>query len=182
VSRPLSLVVSGDPVVAAQAAFPGWDVRTGDLPSEPFDLSDAGAVWAFTVTRHVDVTRVLLAATRGAPTVIALDVDVATASRLLDDLGRAAEVRSEEAVVAAARLTPEHVAVLAAVADGCSLEDAATRLAMSRRTAARRLAEARVALAARTTVEAVHAATRLGLVTVPSADRHTCRSRAHASP
>jgi DNA-binding NarL/FixJ family response regulator len=164
VTRPPALVVDGDPATAAAEAFPGWDVRTGELPREPFDLSAAGAVWVLTVSAPEDATTLLLAAARGAPTAVALAIDPGASARLLDDLRRVAEVRTNATQPTHVRLGPEHVEVLTAIADGCSLEDAARRLCVSRRTAARRLAGARHALDAPTTVEAVRRARQLGLL------------------
>jgi hypothetical protein len=164
VSRPPALVVDGDPVVAAAEAFPGWKVMTGDLPLEPFDLSTEGAVWALTVSTPGEAATLLLAAARGAATTVALDVDDAATARLLDDLRRVAEVRTGTTGPLEVHLASEHVELLSAIAHGCSLEQAARQLCVSRRTAARRLAEARDALDAPTTVEAVRRAHQLGLL------------------
>jgi DNA-binding CsgD family transcriptional regulator len=60
--------------------------------------------------------------------------------------------------------SPECVALLARLAEGASLQEAARALSMSRRTADRRLAEARQVLGVGTTAEAVVLARRLGLV------------------
>jgi DNA-binding CsgD family transcriptional regulator len=58
-------------------------------------------------------------------------------------------------------LTVEQRELLALLADGLSLGDAAQRLHLSRRTADRRLAAARATLGASTTAEAVHAFAQL---------------------
>jgi DNA-binding CsgD family transcriptional regulator len=58
-------------------------------------------------------------------------------------------------------LGPEHSSVLELLAEGLTVERAARRLFISRRTADRRLAEARIALGARTTTEAVARLIRL---------------------
>jgi len=163
-TRPPAFVVDGDPVRAAAEAFPGWTVMTGDLPVEPFDLSSANAVWAVTVAAPADAATLLLAAARGAATTAALHLDDTAAARLLDDLRRVAEVRTQTIRPPAVHLGSEHIELLRAIARGCSLEEAACRLYVSRRTAARRLAEARDALDAPTTVEAVSRARQLGLL------------------
>ena len=56
---------------------------------------------------------------------------------------------------------PRRIALLAALADGQSLQQAATELYLSPRTAQRRLSSARATLGVRTTREAVLAWTRL---------------------
>lgn len=167
-TRPVALLVTGDPEAAAAGAFPDHEVITGTLPSEPFDLAGTATVWAATVSTPQDVTGVLLAAARGAPTALALDLDATTTARFLDDLHRAAEVRTVGGEPSGVRLTDEQVDVLSAVAGGRSLDEAAADLSMSRRTVARRLAEARGALGARTTVEAIRIAGNLGLVEDPT--------------
>jgi hypothetical protein len=164
VNLPSALVVSGDPVPAAAAAFPGWTVLSGELPEEPFDLAGEGVVWATTLCRAEDRQKILLAAIRGAAVVVALTIDASDGRQFLDDLRRAADVRTVLDSRPPAALGKDHTALLAAMADGCSLDQAAARLCVSRRTAARRLAEARSSLHTPTTVEAIHLARELGLL------------------
>ena len=61
-------------------------------------------------------------------------------------------------------IDPDAVAILAILAEGRTLGDAASTLGLSRRTADRRLAEAREAFGVERTVEAVSRARRLGLL------------------
>jgi len=161
---PSVLVVDDDPVGAAAGTFPGRRIVTGGLPDLPFDLAREPLVWATTVSTPEELERVLAGISRGVDAVVCIRIDPTPAQAFVDDLRRIASVRHSGQPGPAPALPAEHAALLGAIAEGCSLEEAAARACVSRRTAARRLAEARTALGVQTTVEAVHRATELGLL------------------
>jgi hypothetical protein len=91
-----------------------------------------------------DARRALLAAVAGAGLAVAAATDRETTDRFLDDLRRLGAVDHETAAVAeAARPAPQQRALLGLLAEGLSIDEAATELGMSRRAADRRVAAAR---------------------------------------
>ena len=92
--------------------------------------------------------------------------DRATIDRLVDDLRRLGPV--EHRIVAeepAQAIDPEGRAILALLAEGLTLGQAAAHLGVPRRTADRRLAAARRALGTERTAEALARARQLGWLT-----------------
>jgi DNA-binding NarL/FixJ family response regulator len=110
-----------------------------------------------------DAAAALLAVLGGSGVVIAGQASRDVMDRLLDDLRHCGSVDHR---VGEPPSTPdvaeESRAILARLADGWSLGEAAHDLGLSRRTADRRLAEARRAMGVERTAEAVAKAKRLG--------------------
>ncbi|HWJ81625.1 MAG TPA: hypothetical protein VNS55_05245 [Nocardioides sp.] len=109
-----------------------------------------------------DAATAVLAALAGADLVLACTAPDEVVDALVDDLWHLGPV--EHVAAPGVSLSAEQVALLARLAAGESLGEAAAGLHLSRRTADRRLAQARAALDVRTTAEAVVVATRRGLV------------------
>jgi DNA-binding CsgD family transcriptional regulator len=162
--RPVVVVVSHDPVTVAADMFADRRIVTGELPGQPFDLAGEPLVWVTTVNGPDELEPVLFGITRGVDAVICARLDPGPARELVDDLRRIATVRLPGEPGPTPDLTAEHAALLGAIAAGCSLEEAAARASVSRRTAARRLAQARATLGVHTTVEAARLAAELGLL------------------
>lgn len=129
----------------------GWIAPRGRVACHGVVASDADAVLA------------LRAAVGGAGVVIVARADRETTDRLVDDLRRLGSVRHLTAdVPAPAAVDEEQRRLLALLADGWTLGEAAAELGLSRRTADRRLDAARHALGAERTAEALARARALG--------------------
>jgi DNA-binding CsgD family transcriptional regulator len=158
------MVETAPAIVAADAAAmqeyeesrrrEGWTVTPSwELPDEPFDLRSRRHACAATVSSPEDVAAAVLAAVRGA-NVIAECADTELAVLLVDDLRRVTTV--EQAGGASSDvLDDEQQRLLDLLAGGATINEAATALYLSVRTAERRLAASRRALGVRTTAEAV---------------------------
>lgn len=115
------------------------------------------------VTGASESADALLAAIGGAGLLVEATADRATIDRLVDDLRRLGRVDHRVGVVVQApALDPDGRALLALLAEGLTLGEAAEQLGLPRRTADRRLAAARRALGATRTAEALARARRLG--------------------
>jgi DNA-directed RNA polymerase specialized sigma24 family protein len=137
-------------------AAAGWRVEDGfALPAEPWDLTDRRWARAGVVADDDGLAAAVLAAARGVG-VLAGCPDERRRARLVDDLGRIAPVEVLDlGPDPLAALDDDQRALLAALAEGASIAEAAGRLHLSTRTAERRLATARRSLGVRTTAEAV---------------------------
>jgi hypothetical protein len=142
----------------------GWSVQDGfDLPAAAWKV-EASTVCAGTVATEADEVAALLAALRGASLLVAI-VDEQERNRFIGDLTHIGPVRRLTETGDPHFLHPEGAALLAALAGGHSIESAARRVGMSRRTAYRRLARARAMLGVRTNAAAVARFSSLGLST-----------------
>jgi DNA-binding CsgD family transcriptional regulator len=170
-TRPLVLVTAGADVetVVNGLRSQGWHVQRGfNAPNPIADRQRLICVGPVLTTQ--DAAAAVLAAMTGAG--IVADVFGATEAiveQLNGDLRTFGPVDvltddRQPGLAMPVAVSPESAALLVRLADGASLQEAASSLAMSRRTADRRLAEARQALGVRTTAEAVVLARRLGLV------------------
>lgn len=168
-SAPILLVADGAGAPAMVAAArrrltdAGWTVIDG------FDARPAmvRAALAGAVTTPRDAASALLAALDGFGLVVHLACDPETGDRLVDDLRRVGPVEHLDAGPGGpdgGPLSEDGRAILALLAEGYTLGEAAGRLALSRRTADRRLAEAREALGVTRTTEAIAIAARRGLL------------------
>lgn len=164
-TRPIIVVEGSDEAVAAAVAYvrdAGWRVRPD------FDrIADAstGIVRSGVVATPEDAAAALIAVLAGFGVIIAARADRDVMDRLLDDLRHVGPV--EHRVIAPDSvpvLEEESRALLTRLAAGETLGEAASGLAISRRTADRRLAAARRALGVERTAEAVSRAQRLGLL------------------
>lgn len=145
----------------------GWRVLDG-LETRP---SLTRIVLCGTVTTPRDAANALLAALDGCGLllVVTADADAETRDRLVDDLRRLGPVEHVDSstgvsAIGDGPLSEEGRAILALLAEGFTLGEAATQLALSRRTADRRLSEARAALGVSRTTEAIAIAARRGLL------------------
>lgn len=139
----------------------GWRVVDG-LETRP---ALARVVLRGTVASPRDATVALLSALDGFGILVRATADDEVVNRLVDDLRRLGPVRHEAASSVAPADSPvvtEGRAILAFLAEGHTLGEAASRLGLSRRTADRRLAEARAALGVTRTTEAIARAAREG--------------------
>jgi DNA-binding NarL/FixJ family response regulator len=118
-------------------------------------------LYAATIADVGDARHAVLAAVAGTDLALHCTAGDDVVDELLEDLRRLGTLRFEKPP--AVRLDPDEVALLADLRAGRTLGESAARLHLSRRTADRRLARARVALGARTTLEALLAAERLGV-------------------
>lgn len=167
---------------AAELEADGWRV-VDDFDSRPAALR---AVLRGTLVTPRDAAAALLAALDGFGLLVLAAATPEVVDRLVDDLGRLGPVQLRSgrdafdpadtaggAIAAHARdasLTApdaEGRAILALLAEGHSLGEAAARLGLSRRTADRRLAEARATLGVTRTTEAIARAARLGWLGSP---------------
>jgi DNA-binding NarL/FixJ family response regulator len=122
----------------------------------------AGDDFVLRVHDEVSAAEAVLRAAEGHRVLIAIDGPGDLADSLYRDLRRLGGVETRAAAASPdAVLSPPALAVLAELARGRSLGEAAQALHLSRRTADRRLADARRALGVNTTAEAV-LAYRLG--------------------
>lgn len=162
--HPPIVVVEGpdDAVTAAIADVrsAGWSIAEGFSGVQD---RRARLVRTGTVASADDAAAALLAVLRGSGVVVAARVPREVLDRLLDDLRHVGSVDHRLGGPPPARPVPdEALAILARLAEGWSLGEAAADLGLSRRTADRRLAEARRALGVERTAEAVSKAKRLG--------------------
>ncbi len=141
----------------------GWHPRRGfALPDAPWDLSDRRWVCMGTVSDEVEAKNALWALVRGCALVVA--VVEASPPTFMEDLTRAGEVHRPDRPHSApsVALGADESALLALLADGLSVGEAASRLYLSLRTAQRRLASARATLGVATNRQAVLAWSRCG--------------------
>jgi len=161
--EPPIIVIEGDDTVFSAAvdemAQAGWHTVSGFGGRTPGSREVRTGV----VRTAADAAEALLAVLAGAGAVIHGQSPRDVLDRLLDDLRhvRRVDVRYD-APAQAPDLPDDAWAILAILADGRTLGDAASTLGLSRRTADRRLAEARRAMRVDRTVEAVALARRLG--------------------
>jgi DNA-binding NarL/FixJ family response regulator len=135
------------------------------LPGEPWDLTDRAWVCVGSVDDVDDVGDAVLARARGVSVVVGSRPGSATREQLLDDLGRIGPVTtsidasrgrlSSGRASGVDQLDGEALELLALLADGASVPEAATAIHVSLRTAERRLARIRTVLGVRTIAEAV---------------------------
>jgi DNA-binding NarL/FixJ family response regulator len=146
----------------------GWTVVDG-LDTRPARIR---AALHGVVATPRDAASALLAALDGFGLLLVLAADGEVHDRLVDDLRRLGPVEHLDAAGSPAMddtgpLAEDGRAILALLAEGYTLGEAAHRLALSRRTADRRLAEARDALGVTRTTEAIAVAARRGLLRPP---------------
>ncbi len=153
-ARAAAGVVVLDQVVAADQIV---------LPDEPWDLSARGLVLSGALPDDAARARALQAAARGVR--LAVAVEPARVESFVADLrakagGDVVVVDQPKQTLAA--LTEDQRSLLALLAAGWTVPDAARQLYLSLRTAERRLAGARKALGVSTTAEAVALLNRAG--------------------
>jgi Homeodomain-like domain len=161
---PLVIIEATNPAAGAHervaldaAIAAGWQPVAGWLPPR------GRVVCHGVVGSDGDAVSALRAALGGAGLVVTAKAPRETIDRLVDDLRRLGKVDHLTADVAPPLLVDqEHRALLALLADGWTLGDAAAELGLSRRTADRRLDAARRSLGVERTAEAVATARRLG--------------------
>ncbi|HEX5589680.1 MAG TPA: hypothetical protein VFX65_05270 [Candidatus Limnocylindrales bacterium] len=162
-ARPL-VVVEGaggsiDPDIA-RALAAGFDVVPGFRRPGP---RRRPVVLTGTVSNDAEAVDALLAAIDGAGLIVVATADRSLIDRFVDDLRRLGPVVHRTVVEAAPEAPPaEARAIIALLAEGLSLGEAAESLGLARRTADRRLAEARRLLGVERTTEAIARARRLG--------------------
>jgi DNA-binding CsgD family transcriptional regulator len=105
-----------------------------------------------------DARRALLAAIGGAGLVIVEHLDPETLGRFLDDLRRLGPVRHLSLGEPPVVLSSQQRGLLALIAEGLTVPEAAAELGLTARTAERRIESARRILGVRSTAEAVVAA------------------------
>jgi DNA-binding NarL/FixJ family response regulator len=137
----------------------GWRITAG-FHGPPIRSDE---VRVGSVDSAADGAAALLAVLAGAGAIVLARAPIDVLDSLLDDLrhARHVEVRRTQAARPPS-LDQDAVGILAILAQGRTLGDAAATLGLSRRTADRRLGEARRALGVTRTVEAVSRARRLG--------------------
>lgn len=157
-NAPLRVTDRSTPPASLYDAFEseGWEVVEGfDLPDAPWSLESRRWVRTGTVDDAPTMARCVMAAARGVGVVVGC-ADDGLRAELCDDLGRIGTV---EVVLLGPdpleALDDDQRSLLAALASGASIADAAAALFLSTRTAERRLASARRLLGVRTTAEAV---------------------------
>jgi DNA-binding CsgD family transcriptional regulator len=168
VARPL-IVIEGPPEMVERAigdlVRQGWRVRDGfHPPGAAGRESPAGREIRVGLVRSAeDAAAAMLAVLDGAGVIIHASAPPEVQDRLIGDLRHIGPVdhrrdqgQSEPALEDDARQ------ILAILAQGRTLGEAAAAVGLSRRTADRRLAQARAALGVERTVEAVARARRLG--------------------
>lgn len=146
---------------ALDLARDGWRVMDG-LDARP---ALGRIVLRGTVATGQDAASALLAALDGFGLLVRGAAEGEIVARLVDDLRRLGHVDHRIPAGAgsqAATIGPEGRAILALLAEGHTLGEAAGRLGLSRRTADRRLAEARAVLGVTRTTEAIARAARNG--------------------
>jgi DNA-binding NarL/FixJ family response regulator len=139
------------------AGFGGPLVEGWDGPAPP------GAVRVGMVGDATTAAQAVLAAVRGCDLVVLGAAERAVIDQLCDDLRRLGQLDHRVEPVVAISLSEDERALMAKLAGGATLGEAAKALHMSRRTADRRLASARRALGAASTSEAVVLARRHGI-------------------
>ncbi len=160
--EPPIIVIEGDDDVfsaaVAEVGHAGWRTVSGFQGQAPGSREVRPGV----VRPAAAASEALLAVLAGAGAVILGRAPRVVLDRLLDDLRhvRPVDVRLT-APPSGPELHEDALAILAILAEGRTLGDAASTLGLSRRTADRRLADARRALGVERTVEAVAQARRL---------------------
>lgn len=152
-SRPPVVVVDDPTLLDATRIGPGWAHRTGfTLPARPLDLS--GRRWACvgTIDDRATARAAVDALERGVALVVAITLDRPERLALREDLERLGDLT---APADRHLLDDDQRDLLARLADGATVAEAARAVGMSLRTANRRLADARARLGVTTTVEAV---------------------------
>jgi DNA-binding NarL/FixJ family response regulator len=155
-------VVEGDPAAneaAAELRRAGWNLTPG------FDGRRRGPrdIRFGVVDSPATAAAALLAVLGGSGALIDGRGPREVVDRLVDDLRHVAKVEvRQQPAEAAPDVDTDARSILAILAEGRTLGDAASTLGLSRRTADRRLAEARAALGVERTVEAVARARKLG--------------------
>jgi DNA-binding NarL/FixJ family response regulator len=155
--KPLVVVEASDAAVAAarrEVAAAGWRVVDGWR-------NDASVVCAGAVVDEVSAAEALLAAVAGAGLVVEARAPREILDRLVDDLRRLGRVDHRTTEPETPLLTREERALVALLAGGATVGEAARQLHVSRRTADRRLAAVRAKLGVATTAEAVVAGAKL---------------------
>lgn len=159
--KPPVAVIDGEaePDVAPNGvAVPaGWTRREGfALPDKPWDLSEHRWVCTGVVGDDEEAVVALSALARGVGLVIALKGSSRFRLQVLDDLHHNGEVTMAlERRGPVVDLDPDDVALLRALADGATVDEAARQTIISPRTAHRRLAAVRAAYQATNTTEVV---------------------------
>lgn len=161
---PLVVIESANPAASAHARRAiGVARAAGWQPVEGWLATRGRVVCHGAVASYADAVLALRAAVAGAGVVILASATRDTVDRLIDDLRRLGPV---EHVTADSPAPPvidrEQRHLLALLAEGWTLGEAAAELGWSRRTADRRLDAARQALGADRTADAVARARRLG--------------------
>jgi hypothetical protein len=125
-----------------------------------------GVAWRVVVRDRAGAARAVRAALAGIDLVIEPGGDEHAWTALLEDLRRLGPLEHVTAALDGGTplLEPETLLLLAHLASGSPVAEAARRTGVSRRTADRRLAEARRAFGVGTTVEAVMAAREAGAI------------------
>lgn len=131
----------------------GWDVSVRAANERVACLGD--------VTSAEDAGRAVLAAVRGATVIVRACGPREVIDHLCDDLRRLGPLEHLTEPRPRHLLDAQQRKLLAHLASGLSLGEAAKRLQIARRTADRRLAAAREALGVTTTAEAILAARKL---------------------
>jgi DNA-binding NarL/FixJ family response regulator len=156
---PLVVSVDGASIarVAEELKEEGWAVQPGFcLPQRTWAVAGLKLVCTGTVAGPDDAAAAVMAATRGAGVVVAVEASAAVQERLFEDLSRLGPVTLwHEPPNPVAGLSEETRVLLELLTNGASVSDAARALHCSLRTTERRLAAARDALGARTTAEAL---------------------------
>lgn len=165
---PLVLVPYGEGADAALDAArarlqaSGWRIVPG-LGTRP---AGGRTVLEGRVTSDDEAAAAVLAAIDGHGILALVTVEDASLHRLEDDLRRlgALEIIDRPPAAASAQPDADGLAILAMLARGHTLGEAADALGVSRRTADRRLAAAKAMLGAGRTTEAIAVAARRGLL------------------
>jgi DNA-binding NarL/FixJ family response regulator len=145
---------------AARLRAAGFEVVEGFRSAAP---RGRPVVRTGAVTGASDAADALLAAIGGAGLLVEATANRDTIDLLVDDLRRLGPVDHRVATdEQPAALDPDGRALLALLAEGLTLGEAAEQLGLPRRTADRRLAAARRALGTERTAEALARARRLG--------------------
>ena len=166
--RPLVLVPAGrgsEPVLAsvrARLRASGWQIVAG-LATRP---AGDRTVLEGKVTTDDEAASAVLAAIDGYGLIVPVTLEGASLHRLEDDLRRLGTlaIAGDDPAAVAIPPDPDGLAIVAMLARGHTLGEAAHALGISRRTADRRLAAAKATLGAGRTTEAVALAARRGLL------------------
>jgi DNA-binding CsgD family transcriptional regulator len=149
--------------IAGELGANGWRVIAGfDVPGGV--PPDGRIVCIGDVRDADDAGRAVLVAVWGAGVLARARAERDVVDHLCEDLRRLGPLEHLTSPRPKTPLDAEQRALVALLAGGNSLGDAASELHISRRTADRRLAAARSQLGVETTAEAIFEAKRLGLV------------------
>lgn len=155
-SNPAARAHAARAIEAATSA--GWQQRAGWEARIVADVVCHGGI-----ETEQDARAALTAALAGAGIVAIASASREIVDGFIDDLRRLGPVDHVTAdLEPAPSLLPEHRALLALLAEGLTLGEAAAELGLPRRTADRRLAAARAILGVERTAEALAKARRLG--------------------